>query len=74
MTFYYMLDMRLQNSKCGITVHMCTLEKKLNSQARAKGVKTIGVRNIKKQEQAVPVSQPIPIWAHARIPIAEGIF
>ena len=36
-------------------------EKKLNSQARAEGVKKQGVRNIKKQEQGVPVSQPIPI-------------
>ena len=55
MTFY-MLDLRLQNSKCGITVHMYTRRKKLNSQAR-----TIGVRNMKKQEPGVPVGQPIPI-------------
>ena len=40
---------------------MCTRKKKLNSQARAEKVKTIGVRNIKKQEQGVPVGQPIPI-------------
>ena len=59
MTFY-MLDLRLQNSKGGITVHMCTKKKK-NSLASAKGVKTIGVRNIKKQEQDVPLGQHIPI-------------
>ena len=37
---------------------------------RVEGVKTIAVRNIKKQEQVVPVGQPI----HARNPIADGIF
>ena len=50
MTFY-MVDLRLRNSKCGITVHMYTRtkkqktkqkKKKFNSQAKAKGVKTIG--------------------------------
>ena len=58
---FYMLDLRLRNSKCGITVHICMRKKKFNSQARAEGVKIIGVRNIKKQELGVPVGQPIPI-------------
>ena len=61
MTFH-MLDLRLQNKKREISVHMCTKKKKkkkkknLNSRARARRVKTIGVRNIKKQEQGVPKS------------------
>ena len=46
MTFY-MLYLKLQDSKRGITVHMW---KKKNSHARAEGVKTVGVRNIKEQE------------------------
>ena len=33
----------------------------LNSQARAEEDKTVGVRNIKKQEQGVSVVQPIPV-------------
>ena len=41
---------------------MCTKQKKKkSSQACEKGAKRIGVRNIKKQEQGVPVGQPIPI-------------
>ena len=67
-----MLDLRLLNSKCGIIVDMCTRKKK--SQARAEGVKTISVRNIKKQEQGVPVGQPFAIWARARNPIADGYY
>ena len=55
---------------------MCTMkkEKKLNSQAKAVGVKSISVRNIKKQEQGVSVCQPIPIWAQVNNPISDGIF
>ena len=49
-------------------------KKHLNSRARADVVKTIDVRNIKKQEQRVPVDQPILIWSHARNPIADRIF
>ena len=40
MTFY-MVDLRLLNNKCGITVHSCTRKKKLNFQARAEGIKTV---------------------------------
>ena len=71
MTFY-MLDLRLRNIKCEITVHMCTMKKKLNSQAWVEKIKALGVRNVNKQEQGVSVGQPIPIWAHARNPIADG--
>ena len=41
---------------------------------RAEEVKTIGVRNIKKQEQGISVGQPIPIWAHVGNPVEDGIF
>ena len=41
---------------------------------RAKGVKTIGVKNIKKQEQAVPVNQPILICAHVYIYIYVWVY
>ena len=49
-------------------------KKKSKFSVRAEGVKTIGVRNIKKQEQDVSVGQHIPISAHARNPIADGLF
>ena len=39
---------------------MCTRKKNLNSLARAKGVQTIGVRNMKKQKHDCPVGHPIP--------------
>ena len=68
MTFY-MLDLTLQMWNYSSYVY----EEK-NSQARAEGVKTLGIRNIKKKVQGVPVGQPIPIWAHARNPTADGIF
>ena len=56
------------------TLYVYEEKKKFNSQARAEVVKTIVVRNIKKQEQGIPVGQPIPVWAHARNPLADGIF
>ena len=37
------------------------VKKKLNSQVRAEGIKTVGVRNIKKQESDFSVGQPILI-------------
>ena len=37
-------------------------------------LETIGVRNIKKREQGVPVGQPIPIWAHAKNTLQMGFF
>ena len=61
---FYMLDFRLWSNKCEITVHMCTRKKKINSQARAEGVKTIGVRNIKKQEQEYK-NNPYPLSSDA---------
>ena len=47
-TTFYMLDLGFWNRKCGITVHMCTRRIFFNSLVKADGVKTIGVRNIKK--------------------------
>ena len=68
MTFY-MLFSRLKNSKCGITVRIKKIKNKkinnknsLNSQARAEGVKILGVRSIKKQEWGFSVGQPILIY------------
>ena len=61
-----MLDLTLRNNKFGIWW------KKI--EFSGDGIKTIVVRNIKKQEQGVSVGQPILIWAHARIPVAYGIF
>ena len=52
---------------------ICVQGKK-NSQVRAEEVKTICVRNIKKQEQGISVGQPILIRAHTRNPIADGTF
>ena len=37
---------------------MCMREKKIKFSGEGWGVKTIGIRNIKKQEQGVPVNQP----------------
>ena len=48
MTFY-MLYLKLQNSKCGVTVHM---GKKIKFTFDGRGVTILDVRNMKKQEWA----------------------
>ena len=72
MTFY-MLFSKLQNSKCGVIVRMWK-NKKLNSQARAEGVKILGVRSIKKQEWGFSVGQPILIYAFVGCFVEGAIF
>ena len=32
---------------------------------KAEGIKTVGVRKIKKQERSISVGKPILIWAHS---------
>ena len=60
--FFYTLYSKLQNSKCGVTVRMGK-RKKLNSLARAEGVKILAVRSIQKQEWGFSVGQSILIYA-----------
>ena len=72
MTFY-MLYLKLQNSKCRVTVRM-SKKLKLNSQARDEGVKILGVRSIKKQEWGFSVGQLILIYALVGGFVAGGIF
>ena len=43
-------------------------------QARAEGVKILGVRNIKKHEWGFSVGQPILICAYVENLVAGGIF
>ena len=50
------------------------VKKELNSQARAEGVKILGVRSIKKQEWGFSVGQPILIYALFWGLVAGGIF
>ena len=49
-------------------------EKKINSLARAEGIKILGVRNIKKQEWGFSVGQPILIYELVSGPVAGEVF